>query len=210
MSIMLRLRNETREHHERAEHSAYEQALIQGRLPQELYVAGLAQRWLIHQALEAALRDLRSARPEFATVIDDALFQTDNAAADLRYFDIDPAAVTALPATETARAWLRTLAQTRPVALLGANYVLEGSKNGARYIARSLRRAYRLEQDGLRYLDPHGEQQRGLWDAFKEQMDALALSPAEQDELIGAAQAMFDHIAAIDRAVYESGALATT
>ncbi len=204
MSLMQRLRAETADQHHQAENSPYEQALVQGRLPRELYVAGLAQRYAIHAELERQMLALRSKRPEYTTVIDESLFQSANAAADLRHFGIELSDLPVGPAAQDACAWLLELGQSQPHALLGANYVLEGSKNGARYIARAIQRAYQLTGPGLRYLDPHGEQQRPLWEAYRQKMDGLAFSIAEQDQIVAAAQRMFVCIGAIDREVSEA------
>lgn len=197
--LMQRLREETLEQHKRAESRPFEQAMVRGSLPREQYAAGLGQRYLIHHALESALDQLAASDPRARQVLHSELYQTQNASADLRFYGIDPAIVRALPATLRMSTLIDDLAQNRPAALLGVYYVFEGSKNGARYIARSVARAYQLTgPDGLRYLDPHGEQQRPLWEAFKQRMDQAGFSNPEMDEMVAAAQATFDCIADLD------------
>jgi heme oxygenase len=81
-------------------------------------------------------------------------------------------------------------------------YVFEGSKNGARYIARALRGSLRISgAPGLRYLDPHGEAQRPVWESFKQRLDAAPLDAAEVDGIILAAKACFAHVTAVDGAL---------
>jgi heme oxygenase len=59
-----------------------------------------------------------------------------------------------------------------PAELLGAHYVLEGSGNGNRMMARGLRAAYGLQgQAGTRSMDPYGDGQPDRWQAFKSALD---------------------------------------
>ena len=79
--------------------------------------------------------------------------------------------------------------------------MFEGSKNGARYIARAL--AKQAGVTALKYLDPHGELQRELWLKFKATMDAIAWTPAEQDSMVQAAQATFASISSLDDEIHD-------
>ena len=83
---------------------------------------------------------------------------------------------------------------------MGIYYVFEGSKNGARYIAKAL--AKQAGITALKYLDPHGEAQRGLWMKFKADMDAIPWTPAEQDSMVRAAQATFSAISRLDDEIH--------
>jgi heme oxygenase len=74
-------------------------------------------------------------------------------------------------------------------------YVLEGSNNGNRFIARAIRKA--LPGAPTRYLDPYGENQRPLWARFKADMEAVGFTPAEQDQIVLAAQEMFAAVGAL-------------
>ncbi|NBT90776.1 MAG: hypothetical protein EBT50_08125, partial [Verrucomicrobia bacterium] len=87
-----------------------------------------------------------------------------------------------------------------PATLMGIYYVFEGSKNGARYIAKAL--AGRARITALKYLDPHGEAQRGLWMKFRADMDAIAWTPAEQDSMVKSAQATFTSISSLDDEIH--------
>lgn len=127
----------------------------------------------------------------------DDLFQEPMLRDDLRFFGIDPERITPM---STTQAQLDDIASggERDVAALGAYYVFEGSKNGAAFLARPLGPALKLDRGGLRYLDPHGVDQRRLWARFKEQMDGLAFPTEEEDAIVAAAKRTFDHVSAVD------------
>jgi heme oxygenase len=173
-------------------------------LPQAAYVALLGQRFLVHRALEARLRELARPHPVVATLVPECLWQEDNARRDLAFFGVPADAVAPLAPTGDLLADIdRTAAGANPLALLGFCYVLEGSKNGSRFIAQRVRPAYGLSPGpGTLYLDPHGDGQRPLWMAFKQRMDAAGFDAATQDALVAAAQRAFAGLSAIDDAVY--------
>jgi heme oxygenase len=93
-------------------------------------------------------------------------------------------------------AWMDTLADSQPMALLGVLYVLEGSTNGSKYIARKVRPAYALPEngEGSAYLDPYGTAQPTRWQEFKAAMDGLNLPAGEVDQVVLAAMQTFDSI----------------
>jgi len=209
VGLMARLRDETTEHHQRAESRPFERALLGGALPRVSYVEMLAQRYLVHRALERAARGLRDAHPFLAEILRDELFQEANLAADLEYFGVDQNAIVPARATRALVEDIGRLADQRPLALLGVYYVFEGSKNGARYVAKSVASTYALAPGpGLRYLDPHGEQQRALWLDFKKRMDDCPFSPADQDAMVAAAQLTFDRIGELDDELWANVATA--
>ncbi len=203
--IMQAMKEATRKLHTRSEHLPVEQALVTGTLPRELYARFLAQRLHVHAALEEALADLAAGDPAVAEIVRPELMQVANLRADLTA--LGPATPEPpLAATAELTDRIRRLHRTRPRALLGVWYVFEGSKNGGRYLARSLAKAYGLEpgQPGLRYLDPHGPRQRSLWKQVVERMNRLALTPEEREHLIAAAVATFEAVCRIDTELWES------
>ncbi len=79
---------------------------------------------------------------------------------------------------------IRSIAETGddPLRLLGMHYVLEGSNNGSRFIARHVGRAYQLSTGpGLRYLDPYGDRQRAYWMDFKNAMGKFQFTGADEE-----------------------------
>jgi heme oxygenase len=54
----------------------------------------------------------------------------------------------------------------------------------------------------MKYLDPHGEAQRGLWMKFREDMNSIEWSTAEQDAMVEAAKETFRAISALDDEIH--------
>lgn len=205
MSIGDRLRTETRDLHDAAEQHPFQRALFKGTLPREQYVANLGQLYLVHRALEARIRERMSDTPALAGVVREYQFQEPYLAEDLSHFGVDPSSIQPVPATRALIETIERQGCESPVALLGHHYVLEGSNNGSRYIARNVSRAYGLPMggSGLRYLDPYGEEQPAKWMEFKTDLLALSLTDREQDIVVGAAREMFAAIAAIGGELFE-------
>ncbi|GMU83028.1 MAG: hypothetical protein AMXMBFR47_28990 [Planctomycetota bacterium] len=202
-NVMARLRAETHTEHKLAEGSEFESALVSGRVTRPLYIAYLQQRMQIHAALDPAVMELVETEPRLGGLVVPELLQRENLAADLDFFEAS-AGTPVRPAREYADE-IRSLGQRRCVSLLGIYYVFEGSKNGARYIAKAVQRALGLiPPDGLRYLDPHGEAQRGLWTAFKDRMNAVGFAGVEQDLMVGGAKRAFEAVRAVDGAIWEA------
>jgi heme oxygenase len=192
---MLTLRESTASHHRRAEQHEFQREFVRGTLPRELYVRWLGQLLQIHTALEAHLDRLVARQPAFQAVFDDTRRKVDPLRKDLAFLEA-AADRPALPAAGAMIAWMASLAETRLLALLGVFYVLEGSTNGSKFIARKVRPAYGLPADGsgTAYLDPYGDAQPARWQEFKAAMDALPLPAGELAPIVEAAQHTFDSI----------------
>jgi heme oxygenase len=155
----------------------------------------------LHGALEESIAGAMGEEARLRIVTDEQLGMP-RLEQDLRTLGLDPATVAPSGATAAACAQVRALGAKSPVTLLGSHYVLEGSKNGNRYIAMALRRGLGLSPgDGDTYLDPYGEEQRAKWQAFRTAMGAQAYTPAETDAVIAAAGEMFDHVSAVCAAI---------
>lgn len=203
-TIMERLKTETWPQHQQAERQDLEKELISGTLPKELFVEYLAQRYVIHQALEAHLQKAAEQEPRVKNLLAGGRrLHQPRIAQDLEFFGQDAAKAQPLEPTAAMIKEIGEVADKQPVALLGFFYVFEGSTNGARYIARAIRGAYRLQgADGTRYLDPYGEEQRPLWDDFKTTMNSYEFTPGEQEAIIEAARSTFTHMIDIDQAIH--------
>jgi len=192
-SIMATLRAETREAHERAEKHPFQQRLLRGPITRDAYAAHLAQMFLVHRALDAALVSFRDTRPELGCVVEPWQLQSPYLSDDLAFLGVDETSIATLPATAALVARFEVGAP-----LLGYHYVLEGSNNGSRFIAKAIRRAIGLEgTQGTRYLDPYGEEQPARWKAFKVAFDLLPLTADERLAIVEAAREMFDAIGRI-------------
>jgi len=194
-SAMQQLRDSTREEHHRAEHHEFQQALVKGELARDRYEAWLGQMYLIHGSLEKALRAATDHSEAIQNVIHDYQYQVPYLLEDFEFFGIDSSGIEPLPATQRF-ASLVEQGKDDPLLLLGLHYVLEGSNNGGRFIARHVAKAYDLAPGpGLRYLDPYGDQQREHWMAFKNDMGAVDFTDAETVRLVDAAKQMYRTVA---------------
>ncbi len=192
---MLALRESTASHHRLAEQHEFQQQFVRGTLPRPLYVHWLGQMLHIHAALEAHLDRLVAKNPQLKSVFDDGRRKVVPLQKD-RAFLGSATDQPALPAARAMMTRMDQLATAQPLALLGILYVLEGSTNGSKFIARKVRPAYELPVtgEGSAYLDPYGDVQPARWQEFKAAMDALNLPAADVAPMVVAAQETFDSI----------------
>ena len=199
-SVMLQLRDSTAHLHSQAEGHAFQRSLVSGTVTREDYARYLQQMLLVHQALENALRAAAPKVPAINRVVTSEQYQEPYLLEDLRFYGASATAVKPLPSTSALIKRISAAWNSTPVALLGFHYVLEGSNNGNRFIARAIRGAFRLSgAEGLRYLDPYADRQREVWAAFKTAMDAESFSEADAHAMVDAAKAMFEGITAISQ-----------
>jgi heme oxygenase len=196
-SLMARLKEATRDLHRYAESRSLQVQMFRGEVDKGAFAAYLGQLYLVHLALEAALAKVAEARPAVAGVA-----RADRPHADRLRDDLDHhglAADSIVPCAATRRLVAATERREReePLSLLGQLYVLEGSTNGAKVLARVLSRAWRTDGAGLSSLDPYGDAQSERWSAFKQGMDALGLDEQAQAGLVEAARETFLAIADI-------------
>lgn len=204
IDLMGRLREETAADHKQAESNPLEQALFRGALPREGYIRYIEQRFLVHETLDAAVLRLIESDSRFAGLLPAELLQTPNLRADLAHFGRKEAELMPTPGTASFLKLLNSWSAGVRSPLWGAYYVFEGSKNGARILARTLGTAYGLNGAGLRYLDPHGAAQRQLWQDFRTRMNAIEWSAAEADAIVDAARQTFRAVGQIDMEIWTS------
>jgi heme oxygenase len=184
--LLSRLRERTKELHTRAERHAVQSALVRGRASVGEYASYLQQLGHIHLALESELR-VRLGEAVLAPV-DEGQFRAGLAAADLKTLGVAGSE----PPVAPVAAFAREVSALSSAELLGMQYVLEGSTNGGRFIARAVRGALPAgAQDASRYLDPYGDAQGTRWGAFCRGLLAISLTGEEQDRVIAGAEAMF-------------------
>jgi heme oxygenase len=200
-----RLREATRSLHDAAETHAFQRAFAAGQLPREQYVRYLAELVHMYAALERAIARLKSDVPALADVVRDRHFREGDLHADLKFLGYRHDGRPPLPATRDMIKHVERCAAEQPIMLLGFHYVLEGSNNGSKYIARNVARAYGLAPGrGLAYLDPYGDQQREVWQQYKQDMAGLELTAEQADAVVEAAQRMFQAIASISTQLLET------
>lgn len=195
-TIMGRLKAASEDLHRMAEGRDLQRLLVRGTLPRPLYETYLAQMHLVHTALEDRIREVTREHPAFASVLRDYHRREPQLRADLVFLGGEVAQIEPLPAARALIEHIDREAADCPVALLGMLYVLEGSTNGSKFIARSIGKAYGLSAGpGLSYLDPHGDLQRDRWLTFKQDMNAVDLSENQKTRIIAAARATFQAVA---------------
>jgi heme oxygenase len=208
--IMERLKAETRDLHDRAETHSFQRAFVRGRLPLISYTRYLEQMYVLHSFLESRLRRLVREIVQLHTVVEDHQYQESYLLRDLHYYELDPARIEPLPATQAFCSALHEFVHIRPFVPLGCHYVLEGSNNGSQFIARAIRTAYNLpDNEGANYLDPYGQEQSAHWATFKLRMNAVDFSEAQATQLVDGAVMTFEGIIRIcDELVFRMEPLA--
>lgn len=200
-SLADELKARTREAHDRAERHPIQARMVRGTLSPAEYAAWLVQMREIWRELDPALallaREdarvgavLRAYHPHAHRVEEDLEFLA-------RTMGVATDAIAVAPAArEIAREIARSVSEpARRVGVLGVWYVLEGSANGGRFIAKALAKAFGwVGGAGVRSMDPHGEDQRARWQQWRADIDAQAWSAEERGLILARANAMFEAV----------------
>ena len=191
--IMEILKEATAEQHRDAERRQLQKEMVRGQLAPEIYSAWLGQMFLVHQALWESIEARRADHPPLAAIVLDEGLHVGHLRADLASFGIDADDVVSLPSSHAAVQAIALTSEADPLSLLGYNYVLEGSMNGNRFIARALQQTPGIT--ALSYLDPYGEGQRASWQAYRERMNEAGFDESQGERMVAAARDMFSFIA---------------
>lgn len=177
--------------------------IMKGTLPRYKYVNHLKQRYLLQKNFEEVLATYRYREPFLSEVVTDEQFHADKAADDLRFFDVDPESVKPVPATEQMVKFFQQIAEHDPRQLLAIHYVIEGSNNGAMFIAKAVKDTYGLEgTDGTYHLQPYGTAIREKWKAFGASFNRLDIDDALMAEMIQVGRQTFHFMNAIGKLSY--------
>lgn len=190
------LKTITAEAHRYAETRPLQKLLISGTITPGRLAVYLAQL----RALHALVEDLFDRHPTIAVEIgwSDHLRHSRRLEADINALDANgqvdrqPIASTQDAITAIERAVERT-----PASLFGFIYVLEGSMNGNRFIARVLRTKSGIADCDLSYFDPYREEQPARWKAFRRALSDATVDPDAERPIRDAATLMFHSIATI-------------
>lgn len=189
-SLAGELKERTREAHTRAEQHPIQGRMVRGTVSRGEYAAYLGQLLHLWNAIDDGVAKAAARDPRVAAMVQEYHPHAWRVRADLRFYGRS-GDVPALAATAKMVEMIREAAETPSV--VGAWYVLEGSANGGRYIAKALAGAFRLEgRDGVLTMDPHGEAQRERWQAWRHALDAQAFGESERAGILAAANAAFD------------------
>lgn len=197
-----RLRDGTRQDHERAEGSAFVTAYLAGGLPLEGYVALHGQLWFVYEALESSAAQLRD-DPIVAPFLDPRLHRLPALDADLRALmgerwrtQLRPG-----PAVRAHAERIRELASGWPAGFVAHHYIRYlGDLSGGRALGAKARKLYALTDDGVRFYRFDGiESVREFKDRYRGLLDSAPWSDAEQRRVIEEARAGFR----LTRAMFE-------
>ncbi len=199
------LKDTTAAEHRRAEQSPFQKLLVSGRIPLDSYIDWLDQQWRIYRTLEQLLPpgQMTSSAP----LLQEPWARMQILEEDLAHFGKEGGSRVPAKSTLDFVEQLKRSHREDPAALLGVLYVLEGSTNGSKYIAKNIRRAFGLERPGTRFMDPHGDDQQARWATFKGLLDQV-ISPAEVPAVIEGAFATFAAVTDIGQELLERGGLA--
>jgi len=191
--IMETLKEATAEQHRDAERRQLQKEMVRGRLAPETYAAWLGQMFLVHEVLWKTIAARQADHAPFATIVVDEGLHVRHLRADLAAFGIDSDELAPLPSTQGAVQAIALKSESDPLSLLGYNYVLEGSMNGNRFIARALQQIPAISATS--YLDPYGEEQRSTWQAYRARMNEAGFDESQAQRMVTAARDMFTFIA---------------
>ncbi len=178
MSLLDRLKTETRSNHVQTETLLYAETLMAGTLTR----AELGHLLTIHYGFHRALETAVAAQPDFFVGYHpDKRRKTPWLLADLQQFGMD----LPQPNPDLFEGW-------NGYQLLGALYVGEGSTLGGQVIAKALRRTPGLGDAAasLRFFGGYGDQTGPLWKAFGTYL--LSRADGHEKPIIDAARRAFD------------------
>jgi heme oxygenase len=204
--IMEILKDATAEQHRDAERRQLQKDMVRGHLPAQTYAAWLGQMFLVHQALWDSIARCGSVNPLLTRIVQDEGLHVSHLRTDLSAFGTDADAVVSLPSTDRAVRSIARMADSDPLSLLGYNYVLEGSMNGNRFIARAMQRTPGITS--MSYLDPYGEAQRPTWQAYRDRMNEAGFDEASGLRMVEAARDMFTFVAEMSEELVQTSVTA--
>jgi heme oxygenase len=200
--LAARLREATREEHERTEQAPFVDALLAGRLPRSAFVELLGQSYLFYRELEEAGASWAADRV-VGSFVSGALVRGPSLEADLAWL-CGPswhASLTPLPATKRYIDRIREVCFTTRSAFVAHHYTRYlGDLSGGQIIRHKLRGIYDLHDDGLRfYTFDEITKPKRFKDAYRAQLDGTSWDAGEQTTLIAEANEAFR----LNRAVFE-------
>lgn len=185
------LKEQTKAAHAMAERHPIQARMVKGESTRAQYAAYLGQLLPVWKAIDAGLWVKAANDPRVASMVKPYHANAGRVAADLAFLGASAGEV--LPATQQFVDLVKTA--SGGVGIVGVWYVLEGSANGGKYIAKALSRGLGIAgPEGLTSFDPHGDQQRERWQAWRASLDAQTWTEAERAEIVSAATATFEAI----------------
>ncbi len=191
-SVMDLLRESTKDLHSSAEANEFQHLLGSGKVQKNDYCNYLQQIYLMHKAIAECLDEAKERNSAVEAVAKEYHLDLTCVRNDLEHFGCKPESAVPVKATTNLIESMRDTAHHHPYGLLGYLYVLEGSTNGAKFLAKSLRAGLSLpETVGASYFDRYGEKQRERWNGFKHDMNMIGFSEEERNLLVEKAKETF-------------------
>ena len=165
------------------------QAMSRGTVSVSEYVALLQELHHWHRSLESCLSAASDCELVRLVYRPETMNRTAILVSDLSAFRVQPSERPG-PVVEQMIAELTTWQARKPWALLGALYVMEGSRMGSMLLVRSLSQAFSLSNAAAVGLDYHRQDMANrpqAWKQFRQELAELSLSPVQQDDVIQAA-----------------------
>lgn len=189
-SLAARLKESTTDLHHTAEHHPLQQTIVRGTISRGEYAEFARAMRGVHEVMERELETLALSDVRVRPIFLPRHRRLDMFDRDIALLAHDPIGHTRC-VTASPIDWLGGNTRNNPLAWLGVLYVVEGSSNGGQVIARVLRKAWSLNDDTLKSLDPHDKCTREYWGEFRTTLDAQRFSAAEQDAIVSGAAATF-------------------
>ena len=192
--LSARLRDATRDEHERTESSPFVVALMDGQLDRSAYTALLGQSYLFYSVLEEA-GDRWRGDAVVGPFVSDALVRRDALEADLAWLsgpewraDLAP-----LPATQRYIDRLREVCFSSRSAFVAHHYTRYlGDLSGGQIIRSKLRNIYGLTEDGVRfYIFDRVAKPKVFKDDYRALIDAVPWDNGERTNLVAEANEAF-------------------
>jgi heme oxygenase len=197
--LSARLRSGTRAEHDAAQGSGFLDRLAGGRLPREAYADLAAQHYFIYRELEAAAVAQLS-DPVAGAFVRPELRREPALAADLAFL-VGPGwadRIEPLPATRAYTARLREVAFDHAPAFIAHHYTRYlGDLSGGQYLGPAIARAYGLTGDGHRFFVFDGVRPAAFRARYREMLDALPWSPADEQEFLTEVPEAYRHNIAV-------------
>ncbi len=153
MSVTQLIRTAISELHQAIELTPFAKGLTGGTLDRKSYCRGLAQLWYIHDAVETAF-----SRPNaFDHLFGPQMIRTSTILRDLEYFGFRLGDFPVMPQTDQVMMSVSHWMMHCTPALVGALYVLEGSRMGSMFIAKTLPAALQLPEGETLGIEYHIE-----------------------------------------------------
>lgn len=196
----VRLRRATAAAHHDAEGTAFLSRLASRSVPLSGYTALAVQHYAVYEALEAAADGMRWHRVA-GGFVDPALTRLPSLAADLRYLLGAGWRESSRPSPATA-AYVSAIqaCSASPIAFIAHHYVRYlGDLSGGLQIGSAVLAAYDLapHRGAAFYTFPEIQDPVAFKRAYRARLDALELTPAEQDELVAEACLAYRHNVAV-------------